>query len=116
MNPTLEQWLASCARASGMIGCGVRLSDQTCASHSFNEDLPQTHLVETLRCLGELSPVLAEQGLFPRQCNWTFETGQMRVVSRPDGALLALLIKRRSPAAETLDALAEEFLALKLTD
>jgi hypothetical protein len=116
MNSALDQWLASCARASGTLGCGVQLPDRTCVSRSFNEGFPQTHLDETLRCLAELSPAFAGHGLFPRWFAWTFEGGQIRVVLRADGALLALAAQIKSPAAETLDALTGEFLALQLPD
>jgi hypothetical protein len=116
MNPALDQWLASCARTKGMLGCGVQLADRTSVSHSFNEALPQTHLAETLRCLEELSPVFLSQGLFPRWHTWNFETGQLRAVVRPDGALLVLVLQPNSPAAENLAGLTGEFLALKFAD
>jgi hypothetical protein len=116
MNPVLDQWLASCARSPGTLGCGVQLPDHTRASRSYNEGFPQTHLDETLRCLAELSAVFSGQGMFPRWFTWTFELGQIRVAIRPDGALLALAIQPGSTAAENLGVLTEEFLALQLAD
>jgi hypothetical protein len=116
MNSELDQWLASCTRAPDALGCGVRLTDQTSVSRSFNDAFPQTHLVEALRCLNEFSPVISGHGFFPRWLTWTFEQGQMRVVVRPDGALLALAVSPGKAAAEMLDVLTEEFSALKLTD
>lgn len=114
MNSALDQWLASCARSPGTLGCGVLLADRSCTSRSFNEGIPTTHLDETLRCLGELPPVFSSHALFPRWLTWTFESGQLRVVTRPDGALLALIVQPNSPAAGNLPVLTAEFLALKL--
>jgi hypothetical protein len=116
MNPALDQWLASCDRAPGALGCGVQLPDRACVSRSFKEGFPQTHLDETLRCLAELSPVFAGQGLFPRWFTWAFEAGQMRVVLRPDGAVFVLAVQNHSEAARNLEAITTEFLGLKLTD
>jgi len=115
MNPALDQWLASCARSPGTLGCGVKLPNHSCVSRSFHDDFPPTHLDETLRCLAELSPVLSGHGLFPRWFTWAFELGQMRVVVRPDGALLALILQPNSPAAGNLETITDEFRALKLT-
>ena len=116
MNDTLNQWLDRCALAPGMFGCGVRLPDGACVSHSFNELCPEDFFNEALRCLAELTPVFSGHGLFPRWFTWNFESGQMRVVVRPDGALLALALQPGSPAVENLDALTAEFFALKLAD
>jgi hypothetical protein len=116
MNSALDQWLASCARAPGTLGCGVQRPGRDCVSRSFHEDIPQTHLAETLRCLAELSPAFSGHEPVPRWFTWAFEAGQMRVVVRPDGATLALVIQANSPAAGNLETLTEEFLALELTD
>jgi len=116
MNPALDQWLASCARAPGTLGCGVQLPDRTCVSRSFKEGFPQTHLDETLRCLAGLAPVFSGHGLFPRWFTWNFEAGELRVVVRPDGALLGLVVEPGSAAAGKLATLTGEFFELKLAD
>lgn len=116
MNPALDQWLASCARASGTMGCGVQLPDRTCVSRSFNERIPQNHLDETLRCLAEATPVFSEHGLFPRWFTWAFESGELRVIMRPDGAVCLFVVANHSPAAENLEKITGEFLELKLAD
>ena len=116
MNPVLDQWLASCVRSAGTLGCGVRLPDGTCVSRSLHEGFPQNQLDETLRCLAELSPVFSGQGLFPRWLTWAFESGQLRVVIRSDGALCVFAAQTNSLAARNLDAITEDFFALKLAD
>lgn len=116
MNDALNQWLDRCALAPGMFGCGVRLPDGACVSHNFNELCPQDFFNEALRCLAELPPVFSSQGLFPRWFTWNFEQGLVRVVLRPDGALLALALQPHGAAAKNLDALTGEFFELKLAD
>ena len=116
MNSALEQWLASCARSPGAFGVGVQPSGQTAATRSFHDNFPPAHLAETLRCLGEFSPILSKHGIFPRWQTWTFEGGYLHTVARPDGALLVFAVQLHSPAAENLATLTEEFLKLKLAE
>ena len=116
MNPALDQWLASCARASGTLGCAVQLPDRTCVSRSFNDGIPQSHLDETLRCLAELSPVFSGHGLFPRWFTWAFESGELRVIMRPDGAVCLFAVEKHSPASKNLEVITGEFFELKLAN
>lgn len=115
MNPALDQWLSSCARSPGTLGCGVQMPGRAGMSRSFDEGFPKTHLDEALRCFAEMSPVFSGHGLFPRWFTWNFEQGQIRFAVRPDGALFALVVQPNSPAAGNMEALTGEFLALDLT-
>jgi len=114
MNNVINQWFASCALAPGILGCGVRGPDGTCVSQSFHDSIPRDRLEKALQNLGDSFVSLAAHGLAPRWLTWTFERGQLRVARRPDGVLLGLVIQPNSPAAENLDRLTEEFLALNL--
>jgi hypothetical protein len=116
MNKMINQWFASCALAPGTLGCGVRLPDGTCVSQSFNENCPRERLDLALQSLGDSLLSFTAHRLAPRWLTWTFEQGQLRVALRPDGLLLGLAIQPNSPAAENLDLLTEEFLALDLTN
>jgi hypothetical protein len=116
MKEKLNQWFASCALAPGILGCGVRLPDDTCVSQSFNENCPRERLDQALQSLGDSLPSFSAHSLAPRWLTWTFEKGQMRVALRPDGLLLGLAIQPNTPAAENLDLLTEEFLTLDLKD
>src|SRR6267154_78745 len=116
MNPDLDQWIAKFALMPGALGCGVQVPGRAALSRSCNEGFPQTHLNEALRCLGELLPLFSGHGLFPRWFTWDFELGQIRVVPRPDGAMLALVILPNSPAAENLKTLTGEFFTLNLEE
>jgi hypothetical protein len=116
MNDTLNQWFANCALTPGILGCGVRLPDGNCMSQSFNDSCPRERLDQSLQSLGDCLSSFPAHGLVPRWLTWTFEQGQLRIALRPDGFLLGLAIQPNSPAAENLDLLTEEFLALNLTD
>ena|SRR6202142_986281 len=112
MNDTLQEWLATGAIASGMLGCGMRLPDATCLSYSFNEICPRERLDQVLQQLEKTMTLLAGQGLVPRRLTWTFEQGQIFLFPRPDGALLVLATQPNTEAAENVDELAEEFFSL----
>jgi hypothetical protein len=114
MNQMIIEWFASCALAPGILGCGVRLPDGTCVSQSFSDDCPRERLDQALQTFGESFSTFTVHGLEPRWLTWTFERGQLRVARRPDGLLLGLAIQPNSPAAENMDLLTEEFLALNL--
>ena len=114
MNNLINQWFASCALAPGILGCGVRMPDGSCVSQSFHDGCPNERLDQALHSLGDSFRSFSVYGLAPRWVTWTFEQGQLRVAQRPDGLLLGLAIQPNSPAAENLDLLTEEFLALNL--
>jgi hypothetical protein len=116
VNPSLHEWLAACAAHSGMLGCGIRQPDATGFSHTAEEIFPHQRMDEALNFLADAFASFQERGLAPRWLTWTFEKGRVRLVARPDGLLLALAAQPDSVAAQNLDQLAEEFLALKFTD
>jgi hypothetical protein len=112
MNNSIEQWFASCGVVPGILGCGVRHPDGTCVSQRFHDSCSRERLDQALQSLGDSLSAFSTHGLAPRWLTWTFEQGQLRLVLRPDGRLLALAIQPNTPAAENLDLLTEEFLAL----
>ncbi len=116
MNEKFKLWLDGCAVASGFLGGGVRQSDGSCISHSYNEECPRESVDEILHCLGDSLPSFATHGLLPRWLTWTFEKGQIRLAERADGLLLGLIIQPNSPAAENIDLLTEDFFNLDLND
>jgi hypothetical protein len=115
MNDTLQERLATGAIAAGMLGCGLRLPDSTCLSYSFNELCPREHLDQVLHQSAETMLLLAGHGLVPHKLAWTFEQGQIFLITRSDGALLALVTQPNTEAAENVDQLAEEFFSLNAT-
>jgi hypothetical protein len=116
MNPSLNEWLTACAANSGMLGCGVRRPDCSCFSHTAEEIFPHQRMDEALNFLADSFASFQERGLAPRWLTWTFEKGRVRLVARPDGLLLGLAAQPGSVAAQNLDQIAEEFLALDFVD
>jgi len=112
MNHTPQEQLVTGAIASGMLGCGMRLPDSTCLSYSFNELYPREYLERILHQLAGIMNLLAGHGLAPHRLVWTFEQGQIFLITRSDGALLALATQPHTEAAENVDQLAEEFFSL----
>ncbi len=112
MSNTSQERLRASATVPGLLGCGLRLPDATCQSYSFDEMCPREHLDAILHQLAETMTLLAGHGLAPRRLTWTFEQGQIFLIPRPDGALLALATQPNTEAAENVDQLAEEFFSL----
>jgi len=96
----------------GLLGCGLRLPDATCQSYSFDEICPRKHLDRILQQLAETMTTLAGHGLAPHRLTWIFEQGQIFLISRSDGTLVALATQPNTEAAENVDQLAEEFFSL----
>jgi hypothetical protein len=96
----------------GLLGCGLRLPDATYVSYSFDETCPRKGLEDVLEQLAETMTLLAGHGLAPCRLTWTFEQGQIFLIPRADGALLALATQPNTEAAENVDQLAGEFFSL----
>lgn len=114
MNETLKQWLAARAAVPGLLACGVRVSEILCVCHGLSAKCPAEKMEKILHQLADAQPWLFNDGLTPRWTTWTFEQGQIRIVNRTDGLLFGLLAAPDA-AAQNLDLLSEEFLALQLT-
>ncbi len=113
MNDSIIQWLASSASASGLLGCGVRASEDLCICHSGDQNAcPPEKVQKILNQIADAQPWMFSDGPKPRWYTWTFEQGQVRIVNRPDGLLLGLVVRVDTDAAQHLDALSGEFLAL----
>jgi hypothetical protein len=114
MNDSLAQWLESCARVPGLLGCGVRRKDGGCTSTGFNASCPPTTVDEILKSMADCLPSFSTRGFVPNQLKWTFAGGQLVLVNRPDGILLGLVLQPDGSGARDLDLVAREFLALEL--
>jgi hypothetical protein len=116
MNVSLTQWLDSCARAPGILACGVCRPDRTCVSASISAACPRELMDQILKTLADSLPAFSTRGFLPDQLKWTFERGQLLLVARPDGCLLGLVMQPDSPSAQNPDVLTGEFLALELAE
>ena len=98
--------------APGLLGYGLRLPDATCVSYSFDKMCPRKQLDVILNQMAGAMTLLAGHGLTPYRLTWTFELGQIFLIARTDGTLLALATRPDTEAAENVDQLAEEFFSL----
>ncbi|MGA9779633.1 MAG: hypothetical protein ACLPRE_06730 [Limisphaerales bacterium] len=112
MSNTSQERLTAGTTVPGLLGCGLRLPDSTCLSYSFDETCPREHWDQILHQLAETMTLLAGHGLTPHRLTWTFDQGQIFLILRPDGALLAVATRPNTEAAENVDQLATEFFSL----
>ncbi|HTQ52226.1 MAG TPA: hypothetical protein VMJ12_16075 [Candidatus Acidoferrales bacterium] len=112
MSSSPQEKPAPGATIPGLLACGLRRPDATCQSYSFDEMYPREHLEDMLHQLAGTMTWLAGQGLAPHRLTWTFEQGQIVLIPRMDGALLALATQPNTEAAESVDQLVEEFFSL----
>jgi hypothetical protein len=114
MNEVLQKWLADHLTAPGTLGGGIYLPDGSSVCHSTDEQFPAEKIERVLQQLAQSQPQLAEAALTPRWSTWMFELGKLRCVARPDGLLFGLAVRVETDAAQTLDQLSNDFLALEL--
>jgi len=111
MNEALKQWLAARTATPGLLAVGVRASAVLCVCHSVSEKYPADKMEKILHQLAAAQSSLFHNRFAPRWTTWAFEHGQIRMVNRADGLLLGLVADMET-AAQNLDQLSEEFLAL----
>jgi hypothetical protein len=114
MNEVLQKWLTDRLTAPGTLGGGVYLPDGSSVCHSTDEQFPLEKIERVLQQLAPSQPQLSEAGLTPRWSTWIFEQGKLRCVARPDGLLFAVAARVETDAAQTLNQLSQDFLALEL--
>ncbi|HEV2437572.1 MAG TPA: hypothetical protein VG077_16385 [Verrucomicrobiae bacterium] len=112
MSAASQDRFAAGMTVPGLLGCGLRLPDATCLSYSFDGLYPRAQWDPVLEQLAEMMTRLTGLGLAPHRLVWTFEQGQIFLIRRPDGALLALATQPNTEASENVDQLAEEFFSL----
>lgn len=114
MSDELNQWLDARASQPGLLACAVSLAGRGRVSRSFNPACPGEQIEIILDQLAAARDLLGQNGLDSPGLAWTFEHGQIRLVARPDGAILAAACSAAAGAPANLDKLAAEFQALNL--
>jgi hypothetical protein len=112
MNDFLQQWLAARVNAPGALGAGIRLPDGLCVYQNTEEQFLAEKIGNLLHQLAQTQSQFSETNLAPQWSTWVFTQGKVRCVARPDGLLLAIAVRTDTAAAQNLDLLATEFLAL----
>jgi hypothetical protein len=113
MKELLQSWLEARLSVPGMIVCGLASADGADACRSADENVSpdlMAHLFSLVQNLGSLPGV--EQPAV-RWHTWVFANGKVRTATRADGWTFAAAVRANSDAAQILDPLTEEFLALK---
>jgi hypothetical protein len=112
MSDLATKWIADHAAQPGMLGCGVGEPGGTCLCQSASETLcPPDRLERILRQIIGAKPMPAA-AVEPRWHTWVFAHGKIRSITRPDGWTLVAVAGADAAAAQTLDTLATEFLAI----
>lgn len=126
MNELLNQWLDSRLSVPGMLACGVasaNMLDSGVGSASANGFCRSTDANFTVSQMAQILQMLQDTPTAPeteisalKWRTWVFTNGKIRSAIRPDGWLFAAVVLANSDAAQILDPLTEEFLALKAAD
>jgi hypothetical protein len=115
MNDPALQWLTERASQPGTLACALRRPDGNFISHSVEPACPATTIESILANFDNLAAAVAEP-IAPLWSTWAFEQGQLRLLERPDGWRLALVVRNDSPSVPALDSLSQEFLTTSFGD
>lgn len=110
MTTLARDWLIERASPSGMVACGMRRPNGQAISLSHEDGCSPEGVERILQQFEKDRPALLTVSEPPRWWTWSFEQAQIRLVPRPDGWLLGLVIRFPSEAASQMDALSDEFL------
>ena len=113
MDELLQQWLDARLSVPGMIACAVAGADAAPACRSADESCSPDLMAQIIRTMQTAAPVPGVEAATVRWHTWVFANGKIRAASRPDGWTFAAAVRANSDAAQILDPLTEEFLALK---
>jgi hypothetical protein len=113
MSELFQQWLDARFSVPGMIACAVAAPDATGSCRSTDANFSVEQMGEVVQLLQETPPLPGAKPEEIRWHTWVFTSGKIRAVKRPDGWLFAAAVRTNSDAAQILDPLSEEFIALK---
>jgi hypothetical protein len=112
MKEIFEQWLTARVSAPGMLVCGIRQSDGSCLCQGAVRTFPTEQLEKVLHTFADAKLQFPAESGVEMWSKWIFDEGQICFVTRPDGNILALVVRPETDAAQNLGNLAGEFLAL----
>jgi len=114
MRDAALSWLTNRAWLSGTLAGGLQRPNGEVVGHGLEERYPTEALEGIVRQFENVRAAIATEDASPLWTTWDFEQAQIRFVPRPDGWLLAVLVRPKSESANALDAVCQEFLALRL--
>ena len=113
MNELFQKWLEARFSVPGMIACGVAPANTEGACLSADENFSVEKMSQILSMVQNTRELPGVETATVRWHTWIFANGKVRSVTRPDGWTFAVAVRANSDAAQILDPLAEEFIALK---
>jgi hypothetical protein len=115
MNELFERWLDARLSVPGMIACCVAPANEEGAFRTTDEKFSVEKMAQILNLVRNIRELPGAGPAPVRWHTWIFANGKVRAVTRPDGWTFAAAVRTNSDAAQILDPLAEEFIALKPT-
>lgn len=112
MSDFFQQWLDTRCSVPGIIACAVA-ADAPGYCRSTDASFPAERMAEMVRVLNSNASLPGVESSEVRWHTWIFANGKIRSVIRPDGWTFTAAVRANSEAAQILDPLTEEFLALK---
>lgn len=113
MNDPALQWLTERASPAGTLGCALRRPDGQFIRPSADQICPAS-IIENILAKFDTLASIAGEPTCPQWSTWVFESGQIRLVDRPDGWRLAVVIRNESDGMPALDPVSREFLTVEL--
>ena len=113
MNELFQKWLEARFSVPGMIACGVAPANAEGSCLSADENFSVGKMSQILSMVQNTRELPGAENAPVRWHTWVFANGKVRSVTRPDGWTFAAAVRINSDAAQILDPLAEEFIALK---
>ena len=113
MKDPVKEWLPQRVNQMGVLASGLRRPNGKLAVQCADASCPPAAMENLLRQLDGSRTLFANEKSSPRWVTFSFEHGQIRFVTRPDGWQFAVVVRPESDGALQLDALSAEFLALK---
>jgi hypothetical protein len=99
---------------SGTLAGGLQRPNGEVVGHGLEERYPAEAIEGIVRQFENVHAAIATEDSAPLWTTWDFEKAQIRFIPRPDGWLLAIIVRPKSDSANALDAVSQEFLALRL--
>jgi hypothetical protein len=109
----INRWFSRAGRAPGMVACGLRYSDGSVFSKTWELHLPETLLNELWNRLVPIAEVATTDA--PESLRWSFDKNVVLAASRANGPIFFALMSRKGEELDTagVERLLNEFRALR---
>jgi hypothetical protein len=114
MSDLINRWFGRAARLQGTLAYGMRYSNATTFSHTWESRLSESVLNDLWNRLAPMAAIAAQEDQ-PETLRWTFNGALVVGTMRPDGMMLFMLTSRKPDELDAtgLQRLLSEFRALR---